>query len=682
MKNIIYLVLVFAFHLAAAQPPGEWMWIHGSNIANSTGNFGTQGVPSPTNEPPALYEPAGFTDAGGNFWLFGGSNNSLGSIYADLWKYDPSTNMWTWMKGPGISGYGGSYGTRGVPSPTNNPPSRSYGSSSWVDNQGNFWIFGGGPSTCNDLWKYDLSTNEWTWMKGPSPSAPGVYGTMGVPDTANFPDPRYECVAAWTDLNGDLWMFGGILSDYNDLWRYNIATNTWTWMKGSSTPNSLTVYGVQGVEAPANTPGGRCVYSIWTDITGKLWMWGGESFNSTGDLNEMWRYNPVTNNWAWIAGNPVGNTNPVYGTQCVADSLNDPGARFENRACWKDASDNFYIFGGGIDALSSVRNDLWKYCFATGEWTWLNGSTLLNPAGSWGTLGVPSPANVPNGRGGGVGWSDQNGHLYMFGGSSGNYSNPYNDLWVYTLDNSCGACNVLPTVIFTAVHPICPGTCTDFTNLSTNASSYIWLFPGATPSTSTDISPQGVCYNTPGNYDVTLIATNAFGSDTLTLVNYMSVYPYPPPQGISQSGDTLFANAGAVSYQWYYNGTAVGGATDYFYVASASGDYNVVATDANGCEVEAAIFDVIANSSTLNEEPEIKLSPSPVHNILVVTGGKNAWSLITLCTISGISISPESIPVSNSSLKTVINVSSLIPGIYFIEIGDGKLRCWEKFVKD
>ena len=36
-------------------------------------------------------------------------------------------------------------------------------------------------------------------------------------------------------------------------------------------------------------------------------------------------------------------------------------------------------------------------------------------------------------------------------------------------------------------------------------------------------------------------------------------------------------------------------ATDYFYLATQAGDYNVIVTDANGCEVEAVIFDVVAS---------------------------------------------------------------------------------------
>ncbi len=148
--------------------------------------------------------------------------------------------------------------------------------------------------------------------------------------------------------------------------------------------------------------------------------------------------------------------------------------------------------------------------------------------------------------------------------------------------------------LFTSTQDLCPGTCTNFLNLSFNSSSYQWSFPGATPDTSTDVNPINICYPTPGTYDVQLIATNANGRDTLLLTNYITVYPYPPPQSITQSADTLFAIAGAAIYQWYFNTNIISGATDYYYVAQASGNYNVVVTDGNGCEVEAAVFNVVA----------------------------------------------------------------------------------------
>ena len=54
----------------------------------------------------------------------------------------------------------------------------------------------------------------------------GVYGTMGVPDIANYPGGR-ACSVSWTDTDGNLWLFGGKgydqlgdLGCLNDLWRF------------------------------------------------------------------------------------------------------------------------------------------------------------------------------------------------------------------------------------------------------------------------------------------------------------------------------------------------------------------------------------------------------------------------------------------------------------------------------
>ncbi len=107
-----------------------------------------------------------------------------------------------------------------------------------------------------------------------------------------------------------------------------------------------------------------------------------------------------------------------------------------------------------------------------------------------------------------------------------------------------------------------------------------------------NIDPQNICYSSPGNYEVTLIATNSAGSDTLTFNNYISIYPFTPPQAIIQSTDKLISNQGFSVYQWCHNGNIINGATDYFLIIGDSGDYNVTSADINGCEVEAAIYDV------------------------------------------------------------------------------------------
>jgi subtilisin-like proprotein convertase family protein/Zn-dependent metalloprotease len=54
------------------------------------------------------------------------------------------------------------------------------------------------------------------------------------------------------------------------------------------------------------------------------------------------------------------------------------------------------------------------------------------------------------------------------------------------------------------------------------ATSWAWTFEGGTPGTSTAQNPT-VTYDTDGNYDVTLVATNSFDSDTITYPNFISV---------------------------------------------------------------------------------------------------------------------------------------------------------------
>ena len=82
---------------AFAQTPGEWTWMNSSNVNNFAGSYGTLGVSSAANRPPAIYEPCEWTDNNGIFWLFGGLNTS-NSYYSALWKFDPNTASATYYR--------------------------------------------------------------------------------------------------------------------------------------------------------------------------------------------------------------------------------------------------------------------------------------------------------------------------------------------------------------------------------------------------------------------------------------------------------------------------------------------------------------------------------------------------------------------------------------------------------
>jgi N-acetylneuraminic acid mutarotase len=361
----------------------QWTWVSGSNMLDQPGVYGTLGVPSAENIPAARSLGVGWTDKSGNFWVFSGYGNC--SWLNDLWRYNPSTNQWTWMNGSSTCGQAGVYGTLGTPAAGNTPGARQ-GAISWTDKSGNFWLFGGqgytpnGFGILNDMWEYDPSTNEWTWVGGSNLTyQSGVYGTLGTPAAGNIPGGRWGSTS-WTDNSGNLWLLGGNgvdrngSSDYlNDLWKFDPSTKQWTWVSGAATIDQPGVYGTLGVPSSENTPGALANGFTWTDSSGNLWLFGGSGFDASGgfgNLNELMKFNPATNLWTWIGGGTSEGNSGVYGTLGTPAAGNIPGGHSQG-AHWIDNSGNFWLFGGyGIDALginygfysfSGIFNDLWRY---------------------------------------------------------------------------------------------------------------------------------------------------------------------------------------------------------------------------------------------------------------------------------------------------------------------------------
>ena len=422
-----------------------WTWVGGSNGANALGVYGTQGVPSISNVPGAREYAVSWTDPSGNLWLFGGYGNSSSSMgyLNDLWKFNPTAGTWTWVSGSNTVTAGGIYGTQGVAS-TGNAPGAREAAVSWTDSSGNLWLFGGygyaSPSdngNLNDLWEFNPTAGTWTWVSGSNTSmASGVYGTQGVPSTGNVPGARTGAVT-WSDSSGNLWLFGGngAGSVLNDLWEFNPTAGTWTWVGGSNTANSVGNYGTQGVASTSNMPGARSGAISWTDSFGNLWLFGGFGFDpsDSGDLNDLWEFNPTAGTWEWVSGSNSADDNGVYGTLGIASTSNVPAARTLGGSSWTDSSGNLWLFGG--IGTSARLNDLWKFNPTTGSWTWVGGSNAGNASGVYGTLGVASTSNVPGARQTPLSWTDSSGNLWLFGGlgnDSTGSSGVLNDLWKYT----------------------------------------------------------------------------------------------------------------------------------------------------------------------------------------------------------------------------------------------------------
>ena len=437
----------------------QWAWISGSNTNAAGGSYGTQGTTSASNVPAARYGAVSWLDASGNFWLFGGIpvSSATPAFLNDLWKYSPSTNQWTWVSGSNTTSQAGIYGTLNTAASGNAPGSR-FGAQSWRDSSGNLYLFGGlgadkngvppsGAVFLNDLWKFNISSNQWTWIGGSNiGAAAGVYGSLGTAAATNVPGAR-QAGAALADSSGNVWLIGGYGFDstgsksgaLNDVWKYSLSTNQWTWVAGSNLINQSAVYGTLGTAAAANTPSGRRNFAAWIDSGNNVWIFGGAQGDSSAytPLSDLWKFSTSTGQWTWVNGSNAANASPSYGTKGTAAAGNTPGARTYAMS-WIDASNNLYLFGGtgaSGGTSSPAYNDLWKYSISTGQWTWLNGTSGSASTGTYGTLGTAAAGNTPGARLQGLSWTDSSGNLWLFGGfgfaTSTGTTDSLNDLWRY-----------------------------------------------------------------------------------------------------------------------------------------------------------------------------------------------------------------------------------------------------------
>ena len=365
----------------------QWTWVSGGNVDNASGVYGTLGTGSIGNVPGARQAASSWTDSSGNLWLFGGVGyDSIGAVgnLNDLWRYSPSSGVWTWIGGGSADNASGVYGTLGSASAGNVPGARQ-AASSWIDASGNLWLFGGvgndsagAVGNLNDLWRYSPSSRQWTWVSGGKAlNASGVYGTQGTAAASTVPGARYSA-SSWIDSSGNLWLFGGYGYDstgnrgkLNDLWEYSRSSGQWTWISGEDAANATGFYGTLGTAAAGNLPGARQAASSWIDSTGNLWLFGGVGYDSNGavgNLNDLWRYSPSTAQWTWMSGGSLANASGVRGTHGTAAPGNVPGGR-NSVSSWIDSSGNLWLFGGaGYDSSGALGylNDLWQYDPSTG----------------------------------------------------------------------------------------------------------------------------------------------------------------------------------------------------------------------------------------------------------------------------------------------------------------------------
>jgi gliding motility-associated-like protein len=140
---------------------------------------------------------------------------------------------------------------------------------------------------------------------------------------------------------------------------------------------------------------------------------------------------------------------------------------------------------------------------------------------------------------------------------------------------------------------------------------YLWTFPGGTPDSSFVEEPGTICYDSSGAFQITLIAFNAYGSDTtiqniiVDTIPIIEAFPDEAAVSLGNSLDLSVVANGTVTYEWVTTDTASIGDTSLANVTvtpTAPGviTYYVIATGPNGCTntdsvlVDVELTDVIA----------------------------------------------------------------------------------------
>lgn len=340
---------------------------------------------------------------------------------------------WTWAGGSNSVNAAPVFGTQGTGAAGNIPGARD-SASSWIDAQGNFWLFGGHGidssgaalgTRLNDLWEYTPgstpSGGTWTFVGGSQAGgSAGSYGVQGQAAATNLPPARLGAVS-WTDSNGALWLFGGTtgLGNLNDLWKYvpNGVAGEWTWIAGSSSASAPGVYGtLQSSGQGTNVPGARSYASSWVDGSGNLWLFGGQGVDSAGNsglLNDVWVFDTTHLVWTWMAGSDLANVASVY--TASANTPVAPGGR-QGATVWSSSSGTVWMFGG-LQVNNGLLADLWQLNVTTGAWTFVGGSTTIDTSAVYGTQGAGASTNLPEARASALGWTDGQGRLWIFGGT-------------------------------------------------------------------------------------------------------------------------------------------------------------------------------------------------------------------------------------------------------------------------
>ncbi len=414
-----------------------------------------------------------------------------------------------------------------------------------------------------------------------------------------------------------------------------------------STPNCATAVGLVGKIETSSDSGATWTTRSFTGLTlNSVWYASPTKGLACGVFGSIKRTLNGGITWATVTCPVIQNLNGVT----FADSLTG------------------YIVGNNGTFLKTIDGGATWTSMPLSVANTLNGVYFVSPDTGYvvGTAGL-----IKNTTNGGVTWTTMNSGTTQILRSV-HFANSGTG-WV------CGDggtilkyCPYIPTSgVITGNTSVCAGdTLTYYIPPINGATGYTWTKPsGWSGNTSNDTLIVVAGYSS--GY-IGVAANNACGSGTpVTLAVTVNSPPVPT---ITQSLTTLTSSA-TTGNQWFFNGTPISGATSQTYNFTTNGTYMVVVT-ANGCS-SPSLPHTITNAGIYEYSSDagaFLVYPNPTDGLLQLNGISHQVLGYRITDVYGNMVMQADV----KNKQTVIDMSGVAKGIYFIQITDENKRTVNK----
>lgn len=255
----------------------------------------------------------------------------------------------------------------------------------------------------------------------------------------------------------------------------------------------------------------------------------------------------------------------------------------------------------------------------------------------------------------------------------------------------------LPVADFSADNlNISPGGSVNFSDQTTNNPiSWFWTFTGGSPSSSTQQNPQNIVYSTVGCYNVTLVAVNSNGSDTIIKSCYINVSTGGAPVADFTATSTIIGQGDSVSFfdlslnnptqwQWIFtNGnpsvSTLQNPQNIKYNNLGCFDVTLISSNGNGSNSKVKTCYIYVNPLGVDgsnvENSVIQISPNPNDGKFQVSGSGFHAKKLEIINVLGGKVFEKTISPKLETWNVQLEIS--IPkGIYFLKVDGENGQVW------